>query len=261
VESRYKSTNHEKDSETGYDDRGGRWWDDEKLGPIQPDPHADKYPSFSSYSSMGCNPISIIDKDGKDIIFVIRKGDNTSQYRYNSGNFYNIETGARYNPSKESISKTMYQVLETYRKIENSGDKVLINKLHSLEESKLTHYIQESAREENLVSRYGIPLSLDKKMRIGTSTEFDFNQKTLKEYQKKEGVPFTPSIIVTHEMGHQYDHDQGNSEDNESENSARDPFEIRAVKNENRMRRLEKLPKRTSYGGEKIDSKLLNDIE
>jgi RHS repeat-associated protein len=68
VESRYKSTNHEKDSETGYDDRGARWWDDERLTPIQPDPHADKYPSLSSYSSMGCNPISIIDKDGKDIV-------------------------------------------------------------------------------------------------------------------------------------------------------------------------------------------------
>jgi RHS repeat-associated protein len=79
VASRYKSTNHEKDDETGYDDRGGRWWDDERLTPIQPDPHADNYPSLSPYSSFGCNPISIIDRDGKDLIVI--GSSNNSEIR------------------------------------------------------------------------------------------------------------------------------------------------------------------------------------
>jgi RHS repeat-associated protein len=66
VASRYKSTDHEKDSETGYDDRGARWWDDERLTPIQPDPHADKYPMWSPYMAFANNPIRYVDLDGRE---------------------------------------------------------------------------------------------------------------------------------------------------------------------------------------------------
>ena len=104
VTSRYKSTNHEKDTESGYDDRGARWWDDERLTPIQPDPHADKYPTMSPYSSFACNPISIIDRNGKDIIFYNQKGaeinrtvqDGDHQYYMQAANGNHTINGQNY---------------------------------------------------------------------------------------------------------------------------------------------------------------------
>ena len=59
--------------------------------------------------------------------------------------------------------------------------------------------------------------------------------------------------IVTHEMQHQYDYDQGNQADSVGKTGASSPTEQRAVKNENRARKAEGLPKRTTYGGVKID--------
>ncbi len=56
-------------------------------------------------------------------------GDDTGKplrnYIYRKDNFYDMEIGKRYNPGKESISKTMYKTLEAYRKIEASNDKIL----------------------------------------------------------------------------------------------------------------------------------------
>jgi RHS repeat-associated protein len=64
VESRYKSTNHEKDSETGYDDRNARFYDDEALRFVQIDQLAHETPFESPYSAMGNNPINNVDPDG-----------------------------------------------------------------------------------------------------------------------------------------------------------------------------------------------------
>ena len=69
--------------------------------------------------------------DGRDIIFVVNKDGKELQYTYRNGNFYH--DGKRYNPGKESISKTMYRVLSVYRKIESSNDKDLKGILHHLE--------------------------------------------------------------------------------------------------------------------------------
>jgi len=54
-------------------------------------------------------------------------------------------------------------------------------------------------------------------------------------------------------MQHSYDLDQGQDADDQDQNTAKDPSEIRAVNTENRARKIEGLKKRTTYGGEKID--------
>lgn len=58
-------------------------------------------------------------------------------------------------------------------------------------------------------------------------------------------------------MQHQYDLDQGTNTDDQDDNSAKDPSEIRAVNNENRARQIEHLKKKTTYGGVEIDPKKL----
>lgn len=60
-------------------------------------------------------------------------------------------------------------------------------------------------------------------------------------------------------MRHQNDYEINNTSDNQIRNSAKDPSEIRAVNNENRARKIEGLPQRKTYGGEKIDPELLKN--
>jgi hypothetical protein len=50
----------------------------------------------------------------------------------------------------------------------------------------------------------------------------------------------------------QFDFDTGDMKDNNRKHDVKNPAEIRAVKNENRMRKATGLDKRTTYGGKKI---------
>lgn len=70
--------------------------------------------------------------------------------------------------------------------------------------------------------------------------------------EKSQGVPDSDATIVTREMQHQFDYNQGKMGDSIGKPGADSPSEKRAVENENRMRKQEGLPKRTTYGGVKI---------
>ena len=94
---------------------------------------------------------------------------------------------------------------------------------------------------------------VDKGVPVGTRAVFDFSDETKKGLSDaNKGIPFSDADQVTHEMGHQYDDDQGENADFEG-NTAKDPAEIRGVNNENRERNIEGEEKRTTYGGEEID--------
>ena len=59
-------TGKEKDSETGFSYFGARYYDSDVLtGWLSVDPLADKYPSLSPYAYCHCNPVKLIDPDGK----------------------------------------------------------------------------------------------------------------------------------------------------------------------------------------------------
>ena len=62
--SRFQSTDHETDLETGYNNRNARWYDDESFQFLQIDQFSNDYPSWSPYHYAARNPIYIIDPSG-----------------------------------------------------------------------------------------------------------------------------------------------------------------------------------------------------
>ena len=66
-DARFKFTAKERDTETGYDYFGARYYDS-KIGRwLQVDPLADKYPGWSPYNYGLNNPINIIDPNGMEV--------------------------------------------------------------------------------------------------------------------------------------------------------------------------------------------------
>ncbi len=63
---RYQSTYHERDSESGFDYRGARFYDSDVARFNSLDPNASDYASWSDYSYVLCNPVNLVDPDGKD---------------------------------------------------------------------------------------------------------------------------------------------------------------------------------------------------
>jgi RHS repeat-associated protein len=241
-------------------DYGARMYDNQIARWSIADPLATKYSSLSPYTYTSNNPISAIDPNGKEIIFLIRDatGGVKEQLTYHHGNFFHLN-GSRYDPAKESLSKTMYRVLAAYRKIESSRDKDLKGILHHLEESKIKHYVEEGVTSD--VEEHWI-LKFDKsdntkseQVLTSTQTTYNLDDKGGDDFQ---GIGESDLTIVVHEMRHQYDYDIGNMGDDNVDNNENDPAEIRAVFLENLARRLEKLRPRTRYGG-KIKPELLKN--
>jgi RHS repeat-associated protein len=85
---RYLTTQHERDGETGYDNRGARLYDSELGRFLTLDPLATKYYGWSPYNYVLGNPVAFIDPDGKDAIVTI-KGNvitiSTTIYIYGDG--------------------------------------------------------------------------------------------------------------------------------------------------------------------------------
>lgn len=64
---KYKFTGKERDTETGYDYFGARYYDSEIGRWLQVDPLADKYPGWSPYNYALNNPLKFVDTDGMGV--------------------------------------------------------------------------------------------------------------------------------------------------------------------------------------------------
>jgi len=76
----YRFTGKERDTETGWDYFGARYYDSDlsvwlSVVPIAIGTMASKYPSMSAYMYCAGNPVMMVDPDGRDIIFIIDKED------------------------------------------------------------------------------------------------------------------------------------------------------------------------------------------
>lgn len=125
--------------------------------------------------------------------------------------------------------------------------KKLINK------SGNTQWFNESERAKEFDYDSGDPYE--------TLMYFDFSQS--------ESFPITDEALsdtelVAHEFSHAYDADTGTYDKmgkfKKSERH-KDPNEIRATVDGNRVRRMEGRKKKTTYGGKDIDSKQLKEME
>ena len=74
---RYKFTGKERDSETGYDYFGARYFWSALGHWLSVDPLADKYPGISPYAYCGWNPVNRIDPNGMDTLHFDAKGNYT----------------------------------------------------------------------------------------------------------------------------------------------------------------------------------------
>lgn len=132
--------------------------------------------------------------------------------------------------------------------------------LHQLENSKNIHQVQEGREGSGsrVITEIGNSAGNSYKGR-GSVTFFDFGEESKKLFKNTQNVPNSDFTTAVHEMSHQFDEDNNNVADDQYPNTASDPSEIRAVYTENRGRDIEKLPKRKTYGGNKIDMKKLNN--
>ncbi len=79
-DTRYKFTGKERDSETGFDYFGARYYSSGLSIWLSVDPLSIKYPSTSPYMYVGGHPTMVIDPDGRDWI-----QDKNGNYKYHEG--------------------------------------------------------------------------------------------------------------------------------------------------------------------------------
>ena len=260
---RWKFTGHELDKETGLYYAGARYYDPKISIWLSVDPLAEKYPNISPYTYVANNPINAIDPDGREIRFVIWGKNKSEANRYlvwQNGDAYWTDTGKKYDGT--GANKTIDAVIASYKKIEKSGDKALINRLKTLEKSELIHFVGEGTEGGgSYVRKYGQGGFNSDGERQGTVTYFDFSEEWKKHFEESSGVPHSNFATVVHEMEHQFDYEIGNTGDFKYPSSSESPQEIRAVFMENRARKIENkdAKARTTYGRNPIDLKLLKN--
>ncbi len=97
ADGRYKYTSKERDTETGLDYFGARYYDSWNCRFMSVDPHAQSYPSMSSFGYAGDNPLGYYDPDGRDSVFFQdksqRPADNGTKGSSYSANVYVIQNG------------------------------------------------------------------------------------------------------------------------------------------------------------------------
>ena len=108
--SRFQSTDHETDLETGYNNRNARWYDDESFQFLNVDKFADKYSQWSPYHYVARNPISILDPTGDNWFNYQAEGEGESSWHWAEGD----KTTYKNKDGKEVSMTSNYEYLAKY---------------------------------------------------------------------------------------------------------------------------------------------------
>jgi RHS repeat-associated protein len=103
---RYLTTQHERDTETGYDNRGARLYDADVMRFLSVDPLAADYAAWSSYNYVLGNPLIFVDPDGRSATNEYRPdgtfksnlgGDKTHFYHQMGGSVqvHDVKSGSK----------------------------------------------------------------------------------------------------------------------------------------------------------------------
>lgn len=218
------------------------------------DPLCEKYYWISPYAYCANNPINAIDPDGRKIVFITKNGGGKIvHYEMNTqGNLTNTRTGETFRGS--SASGHLGKIVGGYTKMLNSGDDNYKHQVTTLINSENTHHIDATIIKESGVLPGAKGESTDGSLKkakdgksVGTLTTYDFSNDVL-----ESGLGKTSYTTITHEVQHQYDYETGNMKDNfdkkgELVKGNNSPAEQRAIKNEDKAREQENLPRRTTY--------------
>lgn len=212
------------------------------------DPLCEKYYWISPYAYCLNNPVKYIDPDGREVwaIFEDENGER-HQLQYKDGNLYDTK-GNLYEGNNED-ALAILETLNNIKKVDDFTAKVI----GVLENSDKNHYIEYNL-ERGEDKAYPFPLTSDSYTYVNQGHKMgSYIFTTLGEKNHSENLETNKEVALGHEIRHAYDYNEGLYKgERKGRNSAKSPYEQRAVGFENRIRRAMGLPERKTYGGEPI---------
>jgi len=236
-----------------YDASIGRW--------MSIDPLAEKYQSYTPYAYVGNMPTKAVDPDGREIIIILGRDENekvSESVRYSGGQLYNND-GSKYEGTNEFALK----MKDHLSQLESLDDSYVNEVVSSLASSCYSHFIEGNSFEYGgaTTSPLESANSANEGIPQGSFMNLPETEELMKQRLGTDGVEFSSTAIIGHELQHAYELDQGlNEGEYFIKNSADDPSEQRAVNFENRIRRALGLKLDWSYGGKLIPKSAREDI-
>ncbi|MCB9350314.1 MAG: hypothetical protein H6573_22785 [Lewinellaceae bacterium] len=249
------------DYEINLMDYGARWYDGALGRWTAVDPSAEKYESLTPYAYVGNMPVKAVDPDGREIIIILGRDENeniSKTVKYSNGKLYNND-GSLY----AGNDRFALYVKSHLTKLESLEDNYVREVVSSLASSCYSHYIEGNDFEYGgaTTSPLKSANSANEGVPQGSFLNIPETEELFKQRLGKEGVEFSSTAIIGHELQHAYELDQGLKEGEYFiKNSADDPSEQRAVNFENRIRRALGLKLDWSYGNKEIPKSAREDI-
>ncbi len=247
----YKFNSKELDAETGLYYYGARFYTAIENIWLSVDPLSDKYPSLSPYAYCALNPVILVDPDGREMWIALESSSEQKPVfvKYKNHKLYNKD-GSLYKGKDEFA----LNVCKSLNEIANTNDEFTKLVVNQLETSDKIHTIQKdkSGNNNNQVFPQGSNyIPVEKGERTGSNIVLSMTESPIENNLKT-----TNATTLGHELRHAFDYDQGlfkgSNISDKNRGTAKDPAEIRAVGFENRIRKNQNLPLRTTYGNKPI---------